>query len=195
LNKTFLLLLEKRNIWSSARGKQTLLTKLLFCLQNIFFCCCWCNILFIKLGNWPTNGWTQLISDGTKWIRAKNISVREFNLRIRKLGIVHLGRGVCHKSCLFSLSTKGKKQQKFRGRGEGKSQHFWGLFFASAELCLLLLRPTGCGLWIYCGFRSWEKLLRKKEQKLFSPPVTCTVWAKKPLLVSFLSKENWIRVK
>jgi len=79
------------------------------------------------------------------------------------------------KVAYFLCQQKAKNNRNFE-EGVGKGQHFLGRIFCQlAELCLLLLRPTGCGLWIYCGFRSWEKLLRKKEQKLFSPPVTCTV--------------------
>lgn len=135
----------------------------------------------------PINFWQ------TKWIRAKNISVREFNLGIRKVGIVHLARGVCHKSWLFSLSTKGKKKQKLpRGVG-GKSQHFLGSFARTQNcVCCWGLRDAAYGYIVGLEVGGWmkvDKLLRKKEQKLFSPPVTCTMWAKKPLFCLSFKRE------
>lgn len=52
---------------------------------------------------------------------------------------------------IFSVN---KRPKNWNFQGGIKANIFWGSF-ASAELCLLL-RPTGCGLWIYCGFRSLE---------------------------------------
>ena len=100
------------------------------------------------------------MNPGQKYLRP------EFNLRIRKLGIVHLAGGVCHKSQLFSVSRKGKKNNKGK---RDKSQHLLGLFCCVQNcVCCYGLRDAAYGyiVGLENGDES-EKLLRKKEQKLF----------------------------
>lgn len=116
------------------------------------------NVFILKLDK-VSNKWMNPINFWqTKWIWAKNISVREFNLRIRKLGIVHLAGRVCHKS--WVNSTKGQKQQNL-GDFSDKSQHFLGVLWQGRTV-FAAMAATGCGLWIYCGFRNWG-LIRCKR--------------------------------
>lgn len=102
LNKTFPSSWEKKYFLLRGRRKQILLTKLLVCWRKEFFSC-------KKIFFCPTNGWFQLISDRLNESGPKISLGREFNLRIRKLGIVHLARGVCHKSCFIFFVNKRQK--------------------------------------------------------------------------------------
>ena len=99
---------------------------------------------------------------------------------------MHLQGGVCHKTWLFSVSTKGKKQPEF------KSQHFMGcLPFLQNCVCCYGLRDAAY-VFIFCGLEvgdGCEKMLGKKEQQPFSPPVSCTECEQdKPLFVSVFQK-------
>jgi len=73
------------------------------------------------------------MNPGQKYLRP------EFNLRIRKLGIVHLAGGVCHKSQLFSVSRKGKKITREKGI---KANICWGCFSA----CRTVFAATAYGM-------------------------------------------------
>jgi len=74
----------------------------------------------------------------------------------------------------FLCQQKAKKTEIFKG---GLKPTFFGALLPAQNcVCCRGLRDAAYGYIV--GLEVWggiEKLLRKKEQKLFSPTVTCTV--------------------
>ena len=153
------------------------------------------RVQFFLIWNWvncPTNGWTQLISDRLNESRPKISLSGNLIWEYENLGRASAG-GVCHKTWLFSVSTKGKKQPEF------KSQHFMGcLPFLQNCVCCYGLRDAAY-VFIFCGVRSWgwmwKNARKKRAATVFSTSELYRMWARKASFCVCLSKENWFSVK
>ena len=131
--------------------------KLLVCWQNIIFFpvtwvhgVTWCHkgaILFnLKLGK-LSNKWMNPINFWQiKWISAKNISVREFNLRIRKLGSCICRGEFAIKLGYFLCQQKAKNSRNLKANILWAVCHFCRTVFAATAYGMRLMYLYFVGL-------------------------------------------------